>query len=51
MSQNVKEQFKSASPFLHRRWDGKFHNPRIRPRRKKATKPNFKLPRPYGQEN
>jgi hypothetical protein len=47
----IKSEFKAASPMLHRRWDGKFYNARIKPRRKKAVKPHFGYAKPHGQES
>ena len=47
----IKSEFKAQSPMLDRRWDGKFYNAKIKPRRKKSTKPAFGHGKPHGQEN
>jgi hypothetical protein len=46
----IKTQFKAVSPMRHRRWGGKFYNPRIRPRRRKSWRPAFDNTKPHGQE-
>ena len=47
----IKSDFKASSPMLHRRWDGKFYNARMKPRRKKSVKPHFGYAKPRGQES
>jgi len=47
----IKTEFKSASPMLHRRWGGKFANPKLMPRRRKSMKPVFGYAKAHGQEN
>lgn len=46
---NVKQEFKANMP--PRRLDGKFYNPRLKPRRPKSVKPVFGYIKPHGQEN
>ena len=46
----IKTEFKAQSPMLHRRYDGKFYNPRIKTRRPKSTKPIFGYTKPHGHE-
>lgn len=46
----IKTDFKAVSPMLHRRYDGKFYNAKMKPRRKKAVKPRFGYAKPHGQE-
>ena len=47
----IKSEFKAVTPFLNRRYDGLFYNPRKKPRRPKSTKPVFGYAKPHGQEN
>ena len=47
----IKTDFQAASPMLHRRWGGKFNNPKLKPRRKKSTRPVLGYAKPHGQEN
>ena len=46
----IKSDFKSVSPALHRRWGGKFYNPRHKTRRPKSIRPAFGYTKPHGQE-
>lgn len=46
----IKTEFKAASPMLHRRWGGKFANPRMKPRRRRIVRPVFGYAKPRGQE-
>lgn len=47
----IKTEFKASSPMRHRRWGGKFTNPRITPRRPKAVKAVVNADKPHGQED
>ncbi len=47
----IKTEFKAVSPMLHRRWAGKFYNPRIKPRLRKSWRPTFGNDKPHGQES
>ncbi len=49
--QKVKSDFKAVSPMLHRRYGGKFYNPRTKTQRPKTTKPVFGYTKPHGQEH
>ena len=48
---SIRSDFKAASPMLHRRWGGKFYNPKLKPRRKKRVKPVFGYAKPRGQQS
>lgn len=47
----IKSEFKAVSPMMHRRWDGKFYNAKMKPRRKKSTRPIFGYAKPHGQQS
>ena len=48
---SIKSDFKAVSPMLHRRWGGRFYSARLKPRRKKSTRPIFGYTKPHGQES
>lgn len=48
---SIKSDFKAVSPMLHRRWGGRFYNPKLKSRRRKSVKPHFGYAKPRGQEN
>ncbi|MEL7374858.1 MAG: hypothetical protein AAGJ36_10415 [Pseudomonadota bacterium] len=47
----IKSDFKAVAPMLHRRWSGRFYNPRLKPRRPKIVRPVFGYTKPRGQES
>lgn len=47
----IRTEFRAVSPMLHRRWGGRFANPRLRPRRRRSVRPIFGYAKPHGQES